>query len=189
MARFLGVGVDRCRKNTRNVLCIITIIVNMFIVLKFVHSLVRIRIVSGKGRTKRKWQRNSYSWKQVSIGLFKIFAFFSWRAVPMGCPFCFISLKSQYRSNYTPLKKFPSPLELLKNFITITGDFWDVRALLLLLCSAFWVGNSRNLQRHLGSNIHQGVVQSEPPLFGVRGWVNIRLNLRNPVYPGAFGPT
>jgi len=47
---------------------------------------------------------------------------------------------------------------------------------------------SGNYQRHRGSFIHLGVVQIEPPLFGVCGKVNAGLNLSNPVLSGAFGP-
>ena len=41
------------------------------------------------------------------------------------------------------IKKLRSPLDLLNHCIILTVDFWDVRTLFLPLCSAFWVGNSR----------------------------------------------
>ena len=63
----------------------------------------------------------------------------------MGCPFGFPSDRTSHdHSDVIPAKKNNhTPLELLKHCFTLSGDFSDVCAFFLLLCSAFWVGNNR----------------------------------------------
>ena len=55
----------------------------------------------------------------------------------------------------------PYTLELLKHCITLSGDFWDVRAFFLLLCSALWVDNNRE------SN--NGILEAT----SLRGWFKL----------------
>jgi hypothetical protein len=57
-------------------------------------------------------------------------------------------------------KKSPHTLALLKNCITISGDFWDVRAFFLLLYSAF-ADNSRE--------INNGILEAT----SIRGWFKL----------------
>jgi hypothetical protein len=79
----------------------------------------------------------------------------------------------------------PYPLELLKHCINLSGDFWNVCAFFLLLSSAFWVGNSCEINNViLEVTSIRGWFKLNRPLFGVCGGLNTGLNLRDPFYPG-----
>ena len=54
-----------------------------------------------------------------------------------------------------------TPLELLNHCIILSVDFWNVRALCLLLCSAFRVGNRRE--------IRNGILDTS----SIKGWFKL----------------
>ena len=83
----------------------------------------------------------------------------------MGCPFGFISLKSQCRSNYTPAKKLSYTLELLKHCIKLNSGFWDVCAFFWFSVQPLRLSTAEKLTTASWKHYPLGVVQIELPLF------------------------